>query len=245
MESSAGAVTPPRRDRDRSACGCVRSTMADAEALNAIQSDPHHMRFYPHPFSMQESREWIERMHERSERDGFALLAVEDRETGEFLGQRRADPATRRRRGRGGARVVDHPDARPAGDRHRGGVRVSRLGLRDVADRPRDLADPSGQHAVARRGREPRDDGVEAGSVGDAEAADPPGVPAGPSRRSDPSERRGARAAVRRPPGRSRGDRPPRSGCRRRDWTRRGRAGPAAGRRSRPPRTAAAASRNA
>ncbi len=59
---------------------------ADVEALNAIQSDPHHMRFYPHPFSMEESREWIEKMHERTERDGFALLAVEDRETGEFLG---------------------------------------------------------------------------------------------------------------------------------------------------------------
>jgi [ribosomal protein S5]-alanine N-acetyltransferase len=59
---------------------------ADADALNAIQSDPHHMRFYPHPFSLQESREWIEKMHERYERDGFALLAVEDRETGEFLG---------------------------------------------------------------------------------------------------------------------------------------------------------------
>jgi RimJ/RimL family protein N-acetyltransferase len=60
--------------------------MADADALNAIQSDPHHMRFYPHPFSIQESREWIEKMQERYERDGFALLAVEDRETGEFLG---------------------------------------------------------------------------------------------------------------------------------------------------------------
>ena len=43
--------------------------MRDAEALNLIQSDPVHMRFYPHPFSLQESREWIERMHERSERD--------------------------------------------------------------------------------------------------------------------------------------------------------------------------------
>jgi [ribosomal protein S5]-alanine N-acetyltransferase len=60
--------------------------MTDADALNAIQSDPHHMRFYPHPFSIQESREWIEKMHERYERDGFALLAVVDRETGEFLG---------------------------------------------------------------------------------------------------------------------------------------------------------------
>ena len=60
--------------------------MADAEALNSIQSDPVHMRFYPHPFSMEETRGWIERMHERYERDGFALLGVEDRETGEFLG---------------------------------------------------------------------------------------------------------------------------------------------------------------
>ena len=59
---------------------------SDAEALNVIQSDPHHMRFYPHPFSMEESHEWIEKMRERYERDGFALLAVEDRETGEFLG---------------------------------------------------------------------------------------------------------------------------------------------------------------
>jgi RimJ/RimL family protein N-acetyltransferase len=59
---------------------------SDADALNAIQSDPVHMRFYPHPFSMEESQEWIEKMQERYERDGFALLAVEDRETGEFLG---------------------------------------------------------------------------------------------------------------------------------------------------------------
>ena len=60
--------------------------MTDAVALNVIQSDPVHMRFYPHPFSLDESREWIERMRERRERDGFSLLAVEDRETGEFLG---------------------------------------------------------------------------------------------------------------------------------------------------------------
>lgn len=59
---------------------------ADAEALNVIQSDPVHMRFYPHPFSLQESRAWIAKMHERAERDGFALLAVEDRATGAFLG---------------------------------------------------------------------------------------------------------------------------------------------------------------
>lgn len=60
--------------------------LTDAPALNRIQSDPHHMRFYPHPFSLDESRSWIERMHERTGRDGFALFAVEDRSTGEFLG---------------------------------------------------------------------------------------------------------------------------------------------------------------
>ena len=58
----------------------------DAEALNRIQSDPEHMRFFPHPFSMDETVMWIERMRSRYELVGFALLAVEDRETGEFLG---------------------------------------------------------------------------------------------------------------------------------------------------------------
>jgi len=61
-------------------------TFDDLEPLNAIQSDPVHMRFYPHPFSLDETRGWIERMHERYARDGFALLAVEDLATGEFLG---------------------------------------------------------------------------------------------------------------------------------------------------------------
>ena len=61
-------------------------TMDDAEALNAIQSDPVHMRFYPHPFSPEESRDWIRRMLASYEERGYALLAVEDRETGEFLG---------------------------------------------------------------------------------------------------------------------------------------------------------------
>jgi len=60
--------------------------LADTMSLHRIQSDPEHMRFYPHPFSLQESREWIERMQERYARDGFALLAVVDRATDEFLG---------------------------------------------------------------------------------------------------------------------------------------------------------------
>jgi ribosomal-protein-alanine N-acetyltransferase len=58
----------------------------DLEALNAIQSDPQHMRFYPHPFSIEESRAWIEKNLVRYERLGYGLWAVEDKLTGEFLG---------------------------------------------------------------------------------------------------------------------------------------------------------------
>src|SRR5215212_3295942 len=60
--------------------------LSDVEALIAIQSDPVHMRFYPHPFSVDESRSWIERCLEHQAVHGFSLLAIEDRETGEFLG---------------------------------------------------------------------------------------------------------------------------------------------------------------
>jgi ribosomal-protein-alanine N-acetyltransferase len=60
--------------------------LSDLDALHEIQSDAEHMRFYPHPFSREESRAWIERFLERQERDGFSLWAIEDLETGEFLG---------------------------------------------------------------------------------------------------------------------------------------------------------------
>ena len=60
--------------------------LSDLDDLHAIQSDPEHMRFYPHPFSREESRAWIERALERQARLGFSLWAIEDRTTGEFLG---------------------------------------------------------------------------------------------------------------------------------------------------------------
>jgi len=58
----------------------------DLDALHAIQSDEEHMRFYPHPFSLAESRNWIARMLLEYEERGFGLWVVEDRETGDFLG---------------------------------------------------------------------------------------------------------------------------------------------------------------
>lgn len=77
-------ITPPTLETARLRLRPL--VIADAVALNRIQSDPEHMRFYPHPFDLRESRDWIEGMQARYERDGFALLAVEDRTTGEFLG---------------------------------------------------------------------------------------------------------------------------------------------------------------
>ena len=87
----------------------LRSRRPTPSALQRIQSDPHHMRFYPHPFSMQESREWIERMHERVRARRVRAVGGRGPRDGGVPGQRRADPAARRRRGRGGARLVDHP----------------------------------------------------------------------------------------------------------------------------------------
>jgi RimJ/RimL family protein N-acetyltransferase len=60
--------------------------LSDLDALHAIQSDAHHMRFYPHPFSREESQGWIEFNLERQARLGSSLWAIEDKETGEFLG---------------------------------------------------------------------------------------------------------------------------------------------------------------
>jgi [ribosomal protein S5]-alanine N-acetyltransferase len=60
--------------------------LSDLDALHEIQSDARHMRFYPHPFSREESRAWIERSLDRQERYGYSLWAIEDRLSGEFLG---------------------------------------------------------------------------------------------------------------------------------------------------------------
>jgi [ribosomal protein S5]-alanine N-acetyltransferase len=60
--------------------------MGDAESLHRIQSDPVHMQFYPHPFNLQETEDWIAWTRDNYLRYGFGLLAVEDLASGEFLG---------------------------------------------------------------------------------------------------------------------------------------------------------------
>lgn len=60
--------------------------LSDLDALHELQSDAEHMRYYPHPFSREESQAWIERWLAHQEQHGFSLWAIEDRETAEFLG---------------------------------------------------------------------------------------------------------------------------------------------------------------
>ena len=49
-------------------------------------ADPEHMRWYPAPFDLETTRAWLERQIAAYGTRGFALLIVEDRVTGEFLG---------------------------------------------------------------------------------------------------------------------------------------------------------------
>jgi ribosomal-protein-alanine N-acetyltransferase len=58
----------------------------DLDEIASILGDPVTMRYYPHPFSRAEARAWIERNLARYEEDGFGLFAIDDRATGEFLG---------------------------------------------------------------------------------------------------------------------------------------------------------------
>ncbi|MGZ4129966.1 MAG: GNAT family N-acetyltransferase [Actinomycetota bacterium] len=61
-------------------------TLDDVDALERVLADPETMRWYPAPLDRDGVVRWIEKQHERYERDGFGLLAVEERTTGELLG---------------------------------------------------------------------------------------------------------------------------------------------------------------
>ncbi len=59
---------------------------SDLDAFAAVLGDPVGMSFYPHPFSRDESLDWIERDIARYERHGFGHLGIELRSTGELIG---------------------------------------------------------------------------------------------------------------------------------------------------------------
>jgi [ribosomal protein S5]-alanine N-acetyltransferase len=58
----------------------------DLDDLFAILGDAETMRYYPKPFTREESLAWIAKNLDRYRRDGFGLWAIESRDTGEFLG---------------------------------------------------------------------------------------------------------------------------------------------------------------
>ncbi len=61
-------------------------TMADFPALHTIFSDSETMRFYPGTFDEERTRAWIRRNRQRYATDGFGLMSVVLRETGEVIG---------------------------------------------------------------------------------------------------------------------------------------------------------------
>jgi [ribosomal protein S5]-alanine N-acetyltransferase len=60
--------------------------LSDAEAFFEVVGDPVSMRWYLSPFDRDMTRRWIERQLEHYETDGTGLLVIEDRETGDLLG---------------------------------------------------------------------------------------------------------------------------------------------------------------
>ena len=61
-------------------------TLEDASSLSLVLSDQESMRHYPHPFSNEEVKEWIERNIKRYQNDGFGLWAVIRKADDQFLG---------------------------------------------------------------------------------------------------------------------------------------------------------------
>ena len=67
---------------------------SDVDAMAAVLGDPGSMRFYPRPFTREETRTWIERNRARFDRDGLGLWAVTLRGSGELVGDCGAVPQT-------------------------------------------------------------------------------------------------------------------------------------------------------
>ena len=73
-------------ETDRLRLRALRADDSDLEALFAVLGDPESMRFYPAPFDREGTKRWIDRQLERYELDGFGLLVIEDRITGDVIG---------------------------------------------------------------------------------------------------------------------------------------------------------------
>ncbi len=58
----------------------------DVEVLEPMFADAEHMRYYPAPFTREQTEEWIQRQLDRYRDEGFGLWVIEEKWTGEFLG---------------------------------------------------------------------------------------------------------------------------------------------------------------
>ncbi len=62
-------------------------SLDDLDFVAAMLGHPEVMRFYPKVYSRDEARMWIERQNDRYLRNGHGLWLVEERATGEPVGQ--------------------------------------------------------------------------------------------------------------------------------------------------------------
>jgi RimJ/RimL family protein N-acetyltransferase len=62
-------------------------SLDDLDFVAAMLGHPEVMRYYPKVYSRNEARTWLERQRERYARDGHGFWLVEDRATGEPVGQ--------------------------------------------------------------------------------------------------------------------------------------------------------------
>jgi ribosomal-protein-alanine N-acetyltransferase len=58
----------------------------DVDDLHRVLGDAETMSYYDAPFTLEQVESWVSRNIERYEEDGTGLWAIEDRATGEFLG---------------------------------------------------------------------------------------------------------------------------------------------------------------
>jgi RimJ/RimL family protein N-acetyltransferase len=59
----------------------------DLDEVAAMLTDPEVMRFWPRPFTREESVEWIGRQRERYETHGFGYWLAVEKSTGQAVGQ--------------------------------------------------------------------------------------------------------------------------------------------------------------
>jgi [ribosomal protein S5]-alanine N-acetyltransferase len=84
--SVSRSVSGPILETERLRIRPFHEDLSDAGAMFSVLSDPVSMRFYPKPFDADGALAWVERWVNAYDEAGFGLLAIEDRMTGEVIG---------------------------------------------------------------------------------------------------------------------------------------------------------------